>query len=369
MNNLFIGLFVFSCMILLTSCANIIKAVNSGSIAEVEQAIAQGSDINARDADGNTPLILAARHGDLAIVHMLIKKGANLRVKNNGGYDALLALANYSLPGQSACAKDGQTEPVGITLDDHLKIAEYFLKKQVINANERTNEGNTALILAAQLNKRTLVELLLQNGANVNAVNKERRTALMFAAMKGRQDMLCLLIEKGADLQMKDKVGNTAIQYAEKYGHSKSKQRLSSACSAITSAHTKEAGDSASKPLDKKNAAELQMEEMIKALHHQDFFVRTDAARKLGEIKDARAVPVLINAMHDDHPFVRRRVAVSLGNLCDLGATETLIKALHDDDPFVQNYSIEALEKISGQKLERNARQWQDWWRENIRQH
>ncbi len=44
--------------------------------------------VNARDADGNTPLLLAARYGFAGLVRALIAAKADLRIVNAAGHTA-----------------------------------------------------------------------------------------------------------------------------------------------------------------------------------------------------------------------------------------------------------------------------------------
>jgi len=60
---------------------------NNGEIAKY--LIEKGADVNARDAMGFTPLMIAARSGKNAAVKQLIEKGANASSKNKKGATAI----------------------------------------------------------------------------------------------------------------------------------------------------------------------------------------------------------------------------------------------------------------------------------------
>eukprot|EP00029_Vermamoeba_vermiformis_P003176 TRINITY_DN13551_c0_g1_i1.p1 TRINITY_DN13551_c0_g1~~TRINITY_DN13551_c0_g1_i1.p1 ORF type:complete len:167 (-),score=52.34 TRINITY_DN13551_c0_g1_i1:61-561(-) len=47
-------------------------------------------DINARDADGNTPLIKAASRGHISTVKLLLQSGADKKIKNNMNNDVYI---------------------------------------------------------------------------------------------------------------------------------------------------------------------------------------------------------------------------------------------------------------------------------------
>ncbi len=56
-------------------------AAESGNIEAVKQHLAAGTDVNAKDKDGWTPLHPASYEGHQEIVELLIGKGADVNVK------------------------------------------------------------------------------------------------------------------------------------------------------------------------------------------------------------------------------------------------------------------------------------------------
>src|SRR5271169_3976020 len=231
MKNVITDLFLLMVLLVMTSCAvNILTAADSGNMSEVDKAISSGADVNKRDSNGNTPLILAAKHGDFAIVKKLVIKGANIHTKNNDGYDALLALSNYTMNISAGGEKESQkSELLPITTEGHLKTAEYLIQNGS-DINIMNNDGNTALMLSTDLNKKNLDLLLLSNGADVNARNKEGSSALIIASSKGYSELVCPLIRKGADKDAADNAGKTALQYAELYDQKEIIQLLNTPC-------------------------------------------------------------------------------------------------------------------------------------------
>jgi len=87
------------------------------------------------------------------------------------------------------------------------------------------------------------------------------------------------------------------------------------------------------------------------------------AVDALREIGDKRAVEPLIEALKDVRFGVRAHVMCALGEIGDKRAVEPLIEALKDEHKFVRPTAVEALEKITGQKLGRSYGRWVEWWR------
>jgi len=150
--------------------------LRSGDAAKLRAALDLGASPRARDAMGNTPLMLAAAHGDVACVRLLLERGAEVNATNAAGATALMRAAH-----------------------DYVKVS--LLVGRSANVNVRSALGNTALLLAARpANSRRTVELLLVNGADVGATNCFGATALMAAAAGGDLQTAKLLLKHGASV-------------------------------------------------------------------------------------------------------------------------------------------------------------------------
>ena len=61
------------------------KAAEDGNIEAVKQHLAAGTDVNAKNRHGDSPLQLAALMGHKEIVELLIAKGADVNAKSEDG--------------------------------------------------------------------------------------------------------------------------------------------------------------------------------------------------------------------------------------------------------------------------------------------
>lgn len=69
-----------------------------GNLEGVTEAINAGADVDAKDDDGMTALIFAARNSGAETVSTLIEAGANVHIKDNNGKTAYdYALENPKL--------------------------------------------------------------------------------------------------------------------------------------------------------------------------------------------------------------------------------------------------------------------------------
>jgi HEAT repeat protein len=85
---------------------------------------------------------------------------------------------------------------------------------------------------------------------------------------------------------------------------------------------------------------------LIAALSNEDSWIRFNAAKALGEIRDVRAVEPLIGALTDNEVYVRSRAAGALGEMKDTRAVEPLIAALKTKYTSVRERAADALGKI-----------------------
>jgi ankyrin repeat protein len=114
-----------------------LKEVRAGNREHAELFIKAGMDINARDKDGSTALMVASEKGDIEMAQFLIQNGADVNAKNIDSYTALMYVAYKG----------------------NLEIA----------------------------------ELLIKHKADVNARDKDGWTALRYASIQGRNDIMKLL--------------------------------------------------------------------------------------------------------------------------------------------------------------------------------
>ena len=128
------------------------------------------SDINWALSNGTTPLMHAARVGDIEVVKALLARGADPALMNADGNGALWF----------ACFADSE-DCVSALID-----AKAPLDSQNVN-------GATALIYCASAGKAPLVKLLLDAGANPELMTLDDFTALELAS-----NMVCLKLLKSA---------------------------------------------------------------------------------------------------------------------------------------------------------------------------
>jgi ankyrin repeat protein len=117
-------------------------AVKSGNRETVAMSIKEGFNVNAKDKDGYTALLIAAEKGDLEMADLLVEKGADVNAKDKDGYTALMYVAYAG----------------------NLEIAKILIKNDA-DVNVRDKDGWTALMFARMGKKADVTELLRKSGA------------------------------------------------------------------------------------------------------------------------------------------------------------------------------------------------------------
>src|SRR5687767_10717308 len=82
----------------MSSAVPLTQAVTSGDAKAVSAALASGADVNERNTGGQTALILAVIFGHTDLVRQLVKAGANPRLRDNLGLDAIEWAQRRGLP-------------------------------------------------------------------------------------------------------------------------------------------------------------------------------------------------------------------------------------------------------------------------------
>ena len=93
------------------------------------------------------------------------------------------------------------------------------------------------------------------------------------------------------------------------------------------------------------------VDSLIAKLREENSFVRQAAADKLGQIKDARAVPALSIALRDKDWGVRHMAGQALGKI-GAPAVATLVAALKDDDWIVRQEAASGLALVGAPAVE-----------------
>jgi len=206
------------------SPAELDRAIESGNAAQLKRLLERGADVNVTLHGGSTtPLIEAARRGQVEVVRALLSAGAD-------------PLATTLLEG------DALSAAVRAGSDDALAL----LIEAARRAGARKGAYRRAVVDAAQAGRAEALRLLLAAGADPDRGDDATgRTPLHIAAATGKAGVVAQLIRAGARPDAPDHRGLPALIEATQNGHaevvrvllkhgarSKLQEGLSEACGA-----------------------------------------------------------------------------------------------------------------------------------------
>ncbi len=202
-------------------------AAAEGKVQAINTLVEAGADLEARDRGGRTPLMWAVEAHSADAVKRLIELGADLTARDDTGGTALMWAAGFGNPATLRAIIDAKAD-LKVT-DDHGMTALMWAAsfgdgervKMLIDAGLDVNlvdgtRGCSALMYAARSSGPIeSVKALINAGANVSLVDVTGRSALSWAALLGTPEKVQLLLDAGADATKEDFRGWTPLRYAE----------------------------------------------------------------------------------------------------------------------------------------------------------
>ena len=218
----------------------LIIAATHGYLNIMKLLIARGADIKKVDIKGKTVLMVSLENNHVAAVNFLLEKGADPNEEDfegNKPINRAMKLHFYkiveSLLNAGATFDVDYYDAHGWTLllravsKNHLKEVEFLLSIGA-DVNRTTKSGFSPLMCAANDDLRIqITELLLARGANTDAFDPATGTALMIAVSQNCPKTVELLINKGVDLDFAEgESGHTALTIASFHGMTEIAQML-----------------------------------------------------------------------------------------------------------------------------------------------
>jgi len=204
-------------------------AARKGDVKKLKELIASDPKlVSSLDGKGNTPLHVAALHGEVAAAQILLDAGADINAKNHyapyvpAEYGAIFSLSNHVDPvilldAKGLNAQDNQNgyAPLDLAMFSvHHKEMVALLVAKGADVKIMASSGATPLLFAVLRNQKEDAKLLLDKGADINAVDAYKDSILGAAVSMQFQSMVELLVQRGADVNFVDQQGKRALSYA-----------------------------------------------------------------------------------------------------------------------------------------------------------
>ncbi|MDL9997708.1 ankyrin repeat domain-containing protein [Variovorax sp. J22P240] len=201
---LYLAVFAASLSTQAGSFEDFFRAVRSDNAGGVKSLLDRGFDPNTRDDKGQTGLLIAVREPSPKVIQVLLASPKTDVEARNAKDESPLMLA----------AIKGQQD----------------LVTQLIERDADINKpGWTPLHYAATNGHTAIMQLLLDKDAFIDAQSPNGSTPLMMAAMYGSTAAVKLLLDEGADPLMKNQLGMTATDFAQKANRPDAVQLLGAA--------------------------------------------------------------------------------------------------------------------------------------------
>ncbi|KAI4781565.1 ankyrin repeat protein [Aureobasidium sp. EXF-3400] len=163
----------------------------------IQDLLHDGASINAQGGAYGTALCAASSKGDLEMIKLLVREGADVNGPGGRYYGCALCAAAYK----------GHIDIVRVLLNEGASI------------NVQGGKYGTALCAASSAGKLEIVRLLLREGADINAPGVVYDCALCAAAYKGHIDVVRALLENGAVAGTSTNPYDFALQVAIERGN------------------------------------------------------------------------------------------------------------------------------------------------------
>jgi ankyrin repeat protein len=171
-------------------------AVKEGNLEIVELLLKAGADLSVEHTEKH-PILIAAEQDNVEAIDLLLRYGASPNIRDVDGWTSLHLAVEW----------------------DSIDLLELLIHygADVELANQ---DGDTPLHIAAYHGfTRSLVRLLAA-GANVNSMNGTSSSVLHIAAREGNTELVDILMKHGAQVNILDSVGCTPLHAAAFYDES-----------------------------------------------------------------------------------------------------------------------------------------------------
>jgi ankyrin repeat protein len=184
----------------------------------VRELVLEGVNPDIKDANGVTPLMLAAGHGSVDVAKVLIEAGASVNSVDNTGCSLLYKAADLNqvafvqlLVEQkdinvnfSHSRQYDFTPLIRAALDGYAEIVKLLVSVPQLEINQTCSDpaGATALMYAASGGALECAKILLsQPSIEIDLQDERGATALIYAAENGYTDIVQALLERDADTE------------------------------------------------------------------------------------------------------------------------------------------------------------------------
>jgi ankyrin repeat protein/nucleoside phosphorylase len=204
-------------------------ATKRGNYKVVKLLLERGASVDHADRWGKTALMVAVGKNDLQTVSLLLEHKSNVDAADMNGRTSIMWAWMYGYLDMTVLlTQHGAT--IDPTLRDSYRLltairrGDWQTGQDLLEAGAKPNihdaEGWTPLALACSEEKKELVEMLIERGADINEPRRRWNNPLIYLCDSGRSsvEMIALILGKGADVNVQDMWGWTQLMNACRSG-------------------------------------------------------------------------------------------------------------------------------------------------------
>jgi ankyrin repeat protein len=208
----------------------LLAAAEAGDLEKVKACLAEGADINTRNAGGDTPLILAVREGQDGVIAELLAQNADATLHNNQGKTVLhvafreATAKNHlkDLVAAAAPARDKQdmhkaTAAFYAAQTNNLPALDLLIAAKA-DLTLRNKDDTPPLLWATQLSHTAAVAKILDGGVSPDEADSRGMTGMMHAANLGNEELVALYLTRNANAEKRAEDGRRAQDFAHARG-------------------------------------------------------------------------------------------------------------------------------------------------------
>ena len=195
----------------------LMAAARSGNLPAIELLVEHGADVNATERErGQTALMWAAAQGHADAARLLVDHGADLQARTAVWNQLENTAGNTNGAGNIDLAHGGSTPLLFAARNGDVETARTLVADRA-NVNDTAASGTSALVIASHSGHAPLGIYLLEQGADPNAADGGY-TALHAAVLRGERDLVEALLEHGADPNTRLERGTPGRRFSADYG-------------------------------------------------------------------------------------------------------------------------------------------------------
>lgn len=192
----------------------LLAAAAAGDVAGIHAAIAAGANVNARDDDGRTGLLIATQARQPEAFQALIDAEADVDLQDDRldnpflyagaeGILDILKLANDAGADPTITNRYGGIALIPASERGHVETVRYLLAETDVDVDHVNKLGWTALLEAILLSDggprhQEIVRLLIDAGADTDLADKDGVKPLSHARARGQREIAAILEAEGA---------------------------------------------------------------------------------------------------------------------------------------------------------------------------